>query len=108
MTIDIDQLTEQELRDLNHRIVERLKFLRDMKADQSMMQFNIGSKVSLEARDGKRIFGTLYKFNRKTVSILTEDGTQWNVAPQLLSLVKDAGTVVQESFLITTDDERGK
>ena len=108
MPIDIDQFTEQELRELNHRIVERLKFLRDMKAHQSMMQFNVGSKVSFEARDGCRILGTLFKFNRKTVSILAEDGTQWNVAPQLLSLVKDAGTVVQEDFLITTDAERGK
>ena len=32
MPIDIDQLSEQELRDLNRRIVERLKFLRDRKA----------------------------------------------------------------------------
>ena len=107
MAIDIDNLTEQELRDLNHRIVERLKFLRDMKAHQSMMRFNIGSKVSFETGEG-RVFGTLFKFNKKTVSILTEDNVQWNVAPQLLSLVKDTDAMLQENFLITTDDETGK
>ncbi len=107
MPIDIDQLSEQELRDLNHRIVERLKFLRDMKAHQSMMRFNIGSKVSFETTEG-RIFGTLIKFNKKTVGIVTENNERWNVAPQLLSLVKDADVMVQESFLITTDDKTGK
>jgi len=107
MAIDIDNLTEQELRDLNHRIVERLKFLSDMKAHQSMMRFNIGSKVSFESDDG-RVFGTLFKFNKKTVSILTEDNVQWNVAPQLLSLAKDVDDMLQENFLSTTDDETGK
>lgn len=32
MRIDIDKLTESELIDLNHRIVERLKFLQVMRA----------------------------------------------------------------------------
>lgn len=32
MTIDIDRLTEAELIDLNHRIVERLRFLQQMRA----------------------------------------------------------------------------
>jgi hypothetical protein len=107
MTVNIDNFTEQELRDLNHRIVERLKFLSDMKAHKSMMRFNIGSKVSFEADEG-RVFGTLFKFNKKTVSILTEGSIQWNVAPQLLSLVKDVGDMLQEDFLITTDDKTGK
>jgi hypothetical protein len=30
------------------------------------------------------------------------------VAPQLLSLVKDVGDMLQEDFLITTDDKTGK
>lgn len=106
MAIDIDQLTEQQLRDLNHRIVERLKFLRDMKDHQTMMQFNPGAKVSFESKDGRVIFGTLFKFNRKTVSILAEDGVQWNVSPQLLSLVKDVE--VQEDFLVARDDKMGQ
>jgi len=72
-----------------------------------MMRFNIGSKVGFETDEG-RVFGTLFKFNKKTVSILTEDNVQWNVAPQLLSLAKDVDDTFQEGFLSTTDDEKGQ
>jgi len=107
MAIDIDKFAEQELRDLNHRIVERLKFLSDMKAHQSMMRFDIGSKISFEADEG-RVFGTLFKFNKKTVSILTEGNVQWNVAPQLLSLAKGVDDMLQKDILSTPDDDMGK
>jgi hypothetical protein len=36
MKIDIDQLTEAELIDHNHRIVERLRFLDQMRAHVEM------------------------------------------------------------------------
>jgi len=48
MKIDIDKLTEAELIDLNHRIVERLRFLQQVHAHQSMLEFSIGDKVSFE------------------------------------------------------------
>ena len=37
MKIDIDQLTEAELIDLNHRIIERLRFLDQMRAHVEML-----------------------------------------------------------------------
>jgi hypothetical protein len=37
MPIDIDQLSESELIDLNHRIVARLRFLRAVDAHSSML-----------------------------------------------------------------------
>ncbi|MGA8259621.1 MAG: hypothetical protein WB783_05345 [Arenicellales bacterium] len=87
--IDIDRLTIAELEALNHRIVERLKFLDAVQAHREMMALNIGAKVSFESpRDGRQL-GTVIKFNRKTVSVVTDDGRRWNVAPQLLSPVKD-------------------
>jgi hypothetical protein len=45
MTTDIDRLTEAELIDLNHRIVERLRFLRQMRAHKQMLEFRIGDRV---------------------------------------------------------------
>jgi hypothetical protein len=45
MTIDIDKLTEAELIDLNHRIVERLRFLDHMRAHVEMLEFKIGDRV---------------------------------------------------------------
>lgn len=39
MKIDIDRLTEADLVDLNHRIVERLPFLRQMRSHVQMLEF---------------------------------------------------------------------
>ena len=46
MTIDIDKLTEEELIDLNHRIIERLRFLNQMRAHSQMLDFKIGDRVT--------------------------------------------------------------
>ena len=46
--IDIDELTEAELVDLNHRIVERLRFLNHMRAHSQMLEFRIGDRVSFQ------------------------------------------------------------
>ncbi len=88
MTIDIDLLTPDELVALNHRIVERLKFLDSMKAHQMMMKFNIGTRVSFDTNDGREL-GVLTKFNRKTVTVQTDSGRRWNVSPLLISRVTD-------------------
>ena len=88
MKINIDKLSEKELIDLNNRIVERLRFLDSMKTHSEMMDFSIGDKVSFRPRGRERITGTLIKYNKKTVSVLTEDGRKWNVSPYLLEKVK--------------------
>jgi hypothetical protein len=41
--IDIDRLSEAELVDLHHRIVERLRFLEQMRAHARMLDFSIGA-----------------------------------------------------------------
>jgi len=52
--IDIDALTEAELIDLNNRIVERLRFLNQMRAHGQMLQFKIGDRVSFQPRPADR------------------------------------------------------
>lgn len=89
MKIDIDNLSEQQLVELNHRIVERLKFLESVHAHHEMMQFSVGQKVSFQPAGRDRQIGTLVKYNKKTVTVITESGQKWNVPPHLLSLVKD-------------------
>jgi len=42
MKIDIDSLSYDELFELNHKIVERLKFLDSMHTHKEMMQFSPG------------------------------------------------------------------
>ncbi len=89
MTIDIDRLTEEELIELNHRIVERLKFLESMHTHNEMMQFSPGEQVGFEPSGRGRQIGTLVKFNKKTVTVITDSGQKWNVSPHLLGKVKN-------------------
>ncbi|HME23374.1 MAG TPA: hypothetical protein VKI44_18945 [Acetobacteraceae bacterium] len=84
MTIDIDTLTESELIDLNHRIVARLRVLRDMRAHIGMLEFRIGDRVTFQPSGHRPLEGVLTRYNRKTVSVITDDGGQWNVSPDLL------------------------
>jgi len=88
MRIDIDKLTEKKLIDLNHRIVERLKFIESMKAHADMLEFSVGEKVCFYPPGGSEVVGALVKYNKKTVTVLTEDGQKWNVSPHLLQKVK--------------------
>jgi hypothetical protein len=46
MPIDIDELTESELVDLNHRIVARLRFLHEMHSHESMLECFGSASVS--------------------------------------------------------------
>jgi hypothetical protein len=66
--IDIDALTEAELVDLNHRIVERLRFLSQVRAHGHMLQFKIGDRVSFQAEGRPIVVGMLTRYNRRTVT----------------------------------------
>lgn len=91
MPIDIDVLNEAELIELNHRIVARLKFLHEMKLHARMLDFSIGEKVSFQPEGRPVLFGIITRYNRKTVTLITEAGEPWNVAPGLLRKLKAAG-----------------
>jgi hypothetical protein len=84
MPIDIEELTESELVDLNHRIVARLRFLNEMHSHESMLAFRIGERVTFHPDGRPPLAGVITRYNKKTVSILTDEGQRWNVAPQLL------------------------
>lgn len=87
--INIDNLTEAELVDLNHRIVERLRFLQQMRAHTQMLTYRIGDRVTFEVDGRPPVVGVLVRYNRKSVTVITEDGHRWNVAPSLLRRVAD-------------------
>ena len=93
--IDIDKLTEAELVDLNSRIVERLRFLNHMRAHAEMLEFRIGDRVTFQPQGGAPVVGMLTRYNRKTVTVITDDGHHWNVSPQFLRRVE--ASVMDES-----------
>ena len=73
----------EELLVINKIVVGRIKHLQKATALVEMAKFNIGDIVSFNHGD-QLITGTIIKFNQKTVSILTDDDSQWNVSPALL------------------------
>jgi hypothetical protein len=82
--IDIDKLTEAELIELNHRIVERLRFLEQMRAHGTMLEFSIGERVTFTPEGRPPVTGMLVKYNKKTVTVITDEGQRWNVSPSFL------------------------
>jgi len=93
MSIDIDDLSYDELLDLNDRILARLKHLDAADTLNAMMKLNLGTKVCFDSGKHGMQVGTLIKFNQKTVTVLTDDGRRrWKVSPQMLSpVIEEAG-----------------
>jgi hypothetical protein len=69
MKINIDELTEAELIDLNHRIVERLRFLNQMRAHGQMLEFKIGDRVTFQPGSRPPVVGMLTRYNKNTVTV---------------------------------------
>ena len=92
MKIDIDRLSEADLVDLNHRIVERLRLLQQMRSHVQMMEFKVGERVQFQPDGHPLVTGVLTRYNRKTVTVIAETGQQWNVAPQFLQRVTPLAT----------------
>lgn len=83
--IDIDSLTEQELIELNHKVVARLRFLNEMRSHSAMLDFRIGERVKFRPDGSADQFGTLTRYNKKTVTVVTDSGQHWNISPTLLT-----------------------
>ena len=84
MRIDIDRLSEAELIDLNNRVVQRLRFMRQARSHHAMLRFRIGELVWFESAGTGQVKGVITRYNKKSVSVLTPDGQQWRVSPELL------------------------
>ncbi len=90
MKINIDALSEADLIDLNHKIVARLRVMAQLRAHSAMLEFRVGDRVSFQPDGRAPLIGILTQYNRKTVTIITEQGERWNVAPGLLRIVERA------------------
>lgn len=95
MKIDIDSLSEAELIDLNNRIVERLRFLHQARSHRRMLKFKIGDRVSFQPEGHDMVAGCLVRYNKKTVTVISDQGQRWNVAPQFLERVVEPDTAWQ-------------
>ena len=80
----LDLLTEDELVQLNHVIVARLRLMQQIRSHGQMMNFRIGQAVRFATSDGRAIRGIVKSHNRKSVTVISDDGLQWRVSPTLL------------------------
>ncbi len=106
MRINIDQLTESELVDLNRRIVERLRMLHQMHAHVRMLEFHIGERVSFQTDQNKMVEGTLVRYNKKSVTVVTDDGGRWTVSPALLRRSTSPAPTRRTGRIIDADEIR--
>lgn len=92
--IDIDKLTEAELIDLNNRIVQRLRFLHQLRSHVEMLEFRIGERVEFQPEGHPLETGVITRYNKKTVTVITDTGQRWNVCPAVLAPRLGAETAV--------------
>jgi len=86
----IRRMGEEDLRYLNRLIVERLKLIAQARSTAMLARFSVGDRVSFQSHTGEQKTGTIVRLNKKTASITTDDGQQWNVHPGYLSAVEVA------------------
>ena len=63
--ININGLLEREMIDLNHKIVERLRFLQQMRDHGAMLEFSIGDRVAFDPPGRPATTGVLVKYNKE-------------------------------------------
>ena len=78
MLPDLAKLSEDELIELNRRIVERLQLLRSAKSLAQLAQFSVGMVVEFDTDDGRTISGTIARLNQRTATVVTASG-RWRV-----------------------------
>lgn len=55
-----------------------------MRAHSQMLDFRIGERVTFHPEGHPQLFGIINRYNRKSVTVITDSGQHWNVAPGLL------------------------
>jgi len=63
-------------------------------------QLGVGDRVGFRDRQSNDVYGEVIRLNRKTATILVEDGTQWRVAYSLLFPVVESQVRAESGLLI--------
>lgn len=79
-------LNEEQLRELNRKVVERLKLIRRGKSAMSMAKFNLLDKVYF-IHNGEKKFGTVIRLNPRSVTVALSGGHEWRITPEFLTKI---------------------
>jgi hypothetical protein len=81
----IRRMSEDDVRFLNRLIVERLKLIGQARSTSMLARFGVGDRVRFQSSSGEVKAGTIIRLNKKTASIITDEGQHWNVHPAYLT-----------------------
>lgn len=84
----IEDMSIDQLLELNQYICQRIDQLRDQENLQAISQLRVGLKVTFEGREGP-VLGIVTKINRKSVIVLGDGRKQYKVSPGLLRPLRD-------------------
>ena len=98
----VESLPEEQLKLLNEIVCTRLNYLQTLKDTRSMARFTPGDTVTFRDKQGFLQTGTVMKLNKKTVSVLNEDGRKWNVSPTYLERVVPLPKPESDTSVVTS------
>ena len=67
-----------------HKIWKVVKTKFDQLASLQALNFYKGQRVAFTTKQGAAVKGKVEKINKKSVSVISDAGHKWNVAPSLL------------------------
>jgi hypothetical protein len=105
MAIDLTKLSEEELIELNHRIIERLQLIRSARSLTQLAGFSVGMVVEFETDDGRMVSGTIARLNRRTATIVTAAG-RWRVSPSLLRVAATSASTASTRSVVAMPSRR--
>ncbi len=79
----IEHLSGDQLHELNHLVIERLRLLHRANDLMAMKDFQMLDRVWFDY-NGQRKEGVIMRLNQKTISVQLDTGEQWKVSPHLL------------------------
>ncbi|MEA3421439.1 MAG: hypothetical protein U9Q97_07175 [Acidobacteriota bacterium] len=86
--MDIEHFSLEELMELHWKILKRIQKIRKMKLYDDLQKFDVGDKVSFKGKEEDTITGIVVRVNQKSLTIKTDQGTTWYVAPALVTKIQ--------------------
>ena len=69
-----------------------MRFFHQARAHSRMLEFSVGDRVSFHPEGREPLLGVLTRYNKKTVTVITEQGQRWNVSPWSATIILSGGT----------------
>ena len=85
MSINISNLTTQQLIDLNHEVVALIKSRQQAEAHTKRAQLSRGMRVTFKDNYGRLTYGTIEKVMRTRANVRAQDGRMWKCHLNLLT-----------------------